>query len=75
VICTFLMGAGMRSQPDCTPEASKTDRSYMPWIRKTMVFGLIGAVVSIFGGWGIKQSLFGDNPVPGSGTDPRMDDF
>jgi hypothetical protein len=62
--CTILMAMGTFAQPDRNLEGVVGDSSYMPWIRKTVAFGLLGAVVIVFASWGEKLVLYGNLPVP-----------
>jgi hypothetical protein len=67
VFCTILMAVGSFVQPRRNIEGDVVDGSYMPWIRKTVVFGLLGAVVIVFASWGQKLLLYGDSLVPYEG--------
>ena len=48
------------------------DSSYLPWIRKTVAFGLLAAVVIVFASWGEKLALYGNAHVPGGGVQVRF---
>jgi hypothetical protein len=65
--CTILMAVGIFAQPDRTVAGDVDDGSYLPWIRKTVLFGLLGAVVIVFAGWGEKLLLYPNSYVPQSG--------
>jgi hypothetical protein len=62
--CTILMAAGTFAQFSRRSEGRIADSSYLPWIRRTVAAGLLGAVVVTFASWGLKLALFGYSPVP-----------
>ena len=72
VFCTILMAVGTYAQPDRNVVGEAVDGSYMPWIRKTVIYGLLGAVLVVFACWGEKRILFGNSPVPYAGVDIRF---
>ncbi len=59
-ICTILVIFGSRAQAAALPTA---DRAYLPAIRKTFVYGLMGAIAVAFVGFGIKRACWGDKPA------------
>jgi hypothetical protein len=65
--CTILMAVGTFAQPDRNVGGEVVDGSYLPWIRKTVVFGLLGGVVMVFACWGEKLLLYGNSAVPYAG--------
>jgi len=71
-ICTILMGAGTFARPRLALKPLGEDFSYTPWIRKTLAMGAVAAVVSVFAAWGVKQTLYGDSPVPNSAVHIRF---
>jgi len=71
-ICTILMVMGTFAQPDRNVRGELVDGSYMPWIRKTVAVGLLGAVVIVFASWGQKLVLYGNSPVPYAGMAIRF---
>ena len=71
-VCTVLMAAGTFAQPDRTPKAGRLDEPYLPWIRKSLALGLIGAVLAIFAAWGVKQMMFGGQAIPYSTVHVRF---
>jgi len=62
--CTILMAAGTFAQPNRNLVGEAVDGSYLPWIRKTVALGLLGALLVGFASWGTKLALYGDSPVP-----------
>jgi len=72
VFCTVLMAVGSIAQPHRAVEGEVMDGSYLPWIRKTVAFGLLGAVVIIFASWGQKLALYGTSHVPYAGVHNRF---
>jgi len=70
--CTILMAAGTYAQPDRNQEDNVVDGSYLPWIRKTVAFGLLGAVVVVFASGGAKLALYGNSLVPGNVVQVRF---
>lgn len=70
--CTILMAVGTFAQPDRNVRGEVADGSYMPWIRKTVAFGLLGAVVIVFASWGEKLLLYRNSPVPYASVDIRF---
>jgi len=48
------------------------DGPYLPWIRKTVLFGLLAAVVAVFAGWGEKMLLYPNAHVPGASVTIRF---
>lgn len=70
--CTILMAAGTFAQPDRNMPSEVVDRPYLPWIRKAVLFGLLGAVVAVFAGWGEKMLLYPNSHVPGASVDIRF---
>jgi hypothetical protein len=72
VFCTILMAVGSFAQSHRNIEGEVVDGSYMPWIRKTVVFGLLGAVLIVFASWGQKLLLYGDSLVPYEGVHIRF---
>jgi hypothetical protein len=70
--CTILMAAGTFAQPDRNMADDVVDVSYLPWIRKTVLLGLLGAVVIVFGSWGTKLLLYPNSPVPGAAVHIRF---
>jgi hypothetical protein len=71
-VCTVLMAVGTYAQPDRNQQDNVVDGSYLPWIRKTVAFGLLGAVVIVFASWGEKLALYRNAHVPGSGVQVRF---
>lgn len=70
--CTVLMAVGTNAQPDRNVAGEVVDGSYLPWIRKTVVYGLLGAVVVIFASWGGKLLMYPRSAVPEAGVDIRF---
>lgn len=70
--CTILMAVGTSAQPNPGLEGEAADGSYLPWIRKTVAFGLAAALVIVFVSWGGKLVLYGNSPVPYSGVHVRF---
>jgi hypothetical protein len=70
--CTILMAVGTYAQPDRNVAAEVTDRSYAPWIRKTVAYGLLFAVVAVFASWGEKMLLYPHSAVPEAGVAIRF---
>lgn len=64
--CTVLAIKGSLAPPRRASELPVSDSSYMPWIRRTVALGLLGAVITVFGCWGWKLALYGDAAVPGA---------
>jgi hypothetical protein len=62
--CTVLMAAGTFAQPDRNMADEVADASYLPWIRKAIVVGLLGAVLVVFACWGTKLALYSGSAVP-----------
>ena len=48
------------------------DSSYMPWITKTVTFGLLAAVAIVFASWGEKLLLYRNTAVPYASVDIRF---
>jgi hypothetical protein len=70
--CTILVIAGACSQPDNNPAPNVKDGPYIPWIRKTVILGLLLAVVSVFASWGEKLLLYRNTAIPGASVDIRF---
>jgi hypothetical protein len=70
--CTILVVVGTFAQPDRNPAADIADSSYMPWIRKTVAFGLLAGVVIVFASWGEKLLLYRNSAVPYASVDIRF---
>lgn len=70
--CTVLMAAGTYAQPDRNVKPTMVDSPYMPWIRRTLALGLIGAALAVFAAWGTKQMLYGGEAVPFSAVHVRF---
>ena len=70
--CTILMAAGVYAQPDRNEKSEIMGSSYLPWIRKTVALGLLGAVVIVFASWGEKLLFYGNSPVPYASVDIRF---
>ena len=70
--CTILMVVGTFAQPNRNVIGEVADGSYMPWIRKTVAYGLLGAVLIVFASWGEKLLLYGSSPVPGAAVHIRF---
>lgn len=63
LVCTWLVVVGMpnpSAEPAAAPEYAY--RLSTKWI---LMLGLGVAVLSIFGGWGLKRTLYGDKFAPG----------
>lgn len=70
--CTILMVTGTNAQPDRNVVGVIVDGPYLPWIRKTVIYGLLGTVVVIFASWGEKMLLYPHSPVPGAAVQIRF---
>jgi hypothetical protein len=66
------MAVGSFAQPHRAVEGGVLNGSYLPWIRKTVAFGLLGAVVVVFASWGQKLALYGSSHVPYAGMHIRF---
>jgi hypothetical protein len=66
VICTILVIYGARVEMPVLPTI---DRPYFPAIRNAIVYGLLGAIVVPFVGFGIKRACWGDKPAGIVNTD------
>lgn len=64
VSCTILMIYGSRAAI-----AAPIERSYASSIRKTILYGVLGAVAVVFTGFGIKRACWGDKPAGIVNTD------
>jgi hypothetical protein len=62
VACTILLAYGSFARP-APLLTHDTDAPYFPLIRKTAIFGLLGAVAVSFLGLGIKLACWGDKPA------------
>jgi hypothetical protein len=67
VACSILVIYGSRPNISALPGA--IDRSYLPWIRRTIVYGFVGVIVVAFAGLGIKRACWGDKPAGVVNTD------
>jgi hypothetical protein len=67
VACTVLMIFGTRAGVGA--DATVTDRPYFAAIRKTVAYGMLGAVMVSFLGLGIKRAFWGDKPAGIVNTD------
>jgi hypothetical protein len=67
VVCTILMVFGSMARADVSLEVA--DRPYIPWIRNAFAFGLLGALVVCFAGWGAKKAFYGDGFAGGMTQD------
>ena len=70
--CTILVVTGTFAQPDRNVVGEVTDGPYMPWIRKTLIYGVLGSVLIVFASWGEKLMLYGNSPVPGAAVHIRF---
>jgi hypothetical protein len=70
--CTVLMAAGTLAQPDRSMKKDATDGPYRPWINRCVAWGILGAVVIVFAGWGEKLLLYGNEHVPSAGVAIRF---
>jgi hypothetical protein len=66
VVCTILMmfGSSARTEP-----TEFVDRSYVPAIRKTLLYGTLGIISVALTGFGIKRACWGDKPAGIVNTD------
>jgi hypothetical protein len=64
VACTLLLIYGSSARITAPQE-----RSYTSSIRKTILYGLLGAVAVVFTGFGIKRACWGDKPAGIVNTD------
>jgi hypothetical protein len=70
--CTILMVGGTVTHPRREIAAEIADGSYLPWIRKTVAFGSLGAILIVFSCWGQKLILYGNKLVPYSDIQIRF---
>jgi hypothetical protein len=68
VACTILLVYGTFAQ-GIRIVSDFGDRNYSPWIRKTVLLGILGAIVISFAGWGIKRAFWGDTSANGTHAD------
>lgn len=67
VVCMILMVHGSRFKMATLPGLS--DFSYVPAIRKTLLYGTLGVFAVVFGGYGIKIACWGNKPAGVVNTD------
>jgi hypothetical protein len=70
--CTILMAVGTFASPNPGVESEVADCSYLPWMRKTVAFGVAGALVIVLVSWGGKLALYGNSPVSYSAVHVRF---
>jgi hypothetical protein len=67
VVCSILVIYGARAHMAVLP--GPLDGSYIPAIRKTVLYGCLGIVAVAFTGFGIKRACWGDQPAGVVNTD------
>jgi hypothetical protein len=66
IACTVLLIYGCFARIGPTVKIA-AESSYVPWIRKAVILGILGTAAVCFGGWRVKMALYGDRyaAVPG----------
>ncbi len=67
--CSVFLFYACLARPQAAVQA-RSDRPYAPWIRKTVLFGVLGAVLVSFLGFGIKLACWGNQPAGKMGVVP-----
>ncbi len=68
IACTILLVFGC-FRPMVRPATEPSTKSYFPWIRNSVVFGIVGAILVCFLGLGAKRVFWGDKPAGIVNTD------
>jgi len=65
----FVFYASIARQPTA-PNISLDPVPYTKWIRRTVLYGVLGAVIVCFLGFGLKLACWGNQPAGQMGVDP-----
>jgi hypothetical protein len=68
--CTVLVLL-WSSEPVTRPIPQTTSATYVPWIRKTVAFGTVGAILACFAAWGAKEAFWYGRTAGVVNTDHR----
>jgi hypothetical protein len=67
VLCAWLVLT--RLPEPVAVEAERASVARTGWAGRTLAWGLLAAVLAIFGGWAFKRAVFGDRFAPHFYTD------